>query len=537
MSSRPRKLFLNAQFVCMDKEDSRASAVLAAGDRIEAVGSCGELRDLWRGETEECDLGGAVVYPGFIDTHSHLDLLAAWACHPYLGGTESLEEALQILLRHALENQDAPIVMGYGFDDTAIREMRGPDIAELDALFGERPAFVTHVSIHAVYANSAMLRLMGIDPGRDPANAHVACANGRPSGLLTEGMAMKALARLPPMTPALYRQGMLSAVAAYKAQGFTSCIGGGLGLGGLDGSLTLRTLGGLELEGRLDLRCHLPIISGDYESAFASGLLSGPGSRFVRPHGLKLLTDGAIQSRTAALPEGYFDRPDLRPEPIISQESMDAQVLAAHCEGQQVVAHGNGSGAIERAIIALERAQRVCPRRNPRHLLVHCQTASQSQLERMQAAGFEPTFFVLHIWNWGDRHARHFLGPERAARLDPCASAAAIGLPFSMHADTPVLPQMTMLSIHTAVNRQTRDGLVLGEEQRISPLEAMRAYTTYAAGMCLDDENRGSIEPGKLADFTLLSADPRGVAPERIRDIAILGSIVGARWPDREPGA
>lgn len=529
MLSAPKKLFCNARVVCMDEPDTHAEAVLVAQDRIEAVGSEPELRALAPHGLERIDLGGATLYPGFIDTHSHLDLLANWAAYPYCGGTKTLGEALEILADHAKDRPEAPVVMGYGFDDTGVEELRGPSLQEMDSIFGDRPAVLGHVSIHAAFVNSAMLRLMGIDPAREAGDINVICENGRPTGQLTEGLAMSALGRVPAQEAEAFKKGLAAAMRAYNVQGFTSCIGGGLGLNDLAGNVTLRLLGELELAGEMSLRCHLPILSRYYPAAYEAGLLSGPGSPFVRPHGIKIIGDGAIQSYTAALPWGYHDRPDVRPEPIVSQEDMDSRVLAAHCEGQQVVAHGNGYAAIERALLALERAQKICPRDNPHHLLVHCQTASDEQLARMKNAGFEPTFFVLHIWNWGDRHVRRFLGPARAARLDPCGSAARIGLPFSMHADTPVLPQMTMLSIHTAVNRQSSGGAVLGADQRISPLEAMRAYTSYAAGMCLDEKNRGSIEPGKLADFTLLSADPRTVAPEKIRDIAILGVIVGGR--------
>lgn len=528
MLRRERTLFYNGRIVTMDAADTHADAVLVAGDRIEAVGGADELRALG-GIGRETDLAGGTLYPGFIDTHSHLDMFAAWSFYAYCGGTSTMAEALDILRKHADAQSDAPIIMGYGYDDTATADRRGPTAAELDAIFGDRPAILTHISIHAAYVNTAILNMLGIAPDRPHDHIDVVCENGRPTGLLTETMAMRALALLPPTTPQSLGAGLETAMRAYNAQGFTSTIGGGLGLSGLCGDVTLRVMGALELEGKMTVRCHLPFLDTGFEAALSCGLLAGPGSAYVRPHGIKLITDGSIQAFTAAIPEGYHARPDTRPEPIISQEDMDTAVFRAHAAGQQVVAHGNGNGAIERVILAVERAQARCPRADPHHLLIHCQTASDSQLARMKAAGLEPSFFVLHVWNWGDRHRDIFLGPERAARIDPCGSAVRLGLPFSLHADTPVLPQMTMRSIHAAVNRITSSGKILGPEQRVSPLEAMRAYTVYAAGMCLDAANRGSIEPGKLADFTLLDADPRTVAAESIKDIAILSTVSGGR--------
>lgn len=528
MQRRKRTLFFNGRIVTMDAADTHAEAILVAGDRIEAVGAAGELRALGA-IGREIDLAGGTLYPGFIDSHSHLDLAAAWSFYAYCGGTPDMAAALDILREHAAAHPEAPIVMGYGYDDTALPDGRGPTVEELDAIFGERPAILTHISIHAAYVNTAVLKMLGIAPDRPHEHIDVVCENGRPTGLLTETMAMRALGLLPSTTPESLSAGLVESMRAYNAQGFTSAIGGGLGLSGLTGDVTLRVMGALELNGKMTLRCHLPILDSGFGQALKSGLLAGPGSPYVRPHGIKLITDGSIQAFTAAIPEGYYTRPETIVEPILSQEAMDEAVWLAHSSGQQVVAHGNGNGAIERVILAVERAQKLLPRPNPHHLLIHCQTASDSQLERMKAVGLEPSFFVLHVWNWGVRHRDIFLGPERAARIDPCGSAVRLGLPFSLHADTPVLPQMTMRSIHTAVNRMTASGEVLGPDQRVSPLEAMRAYTVYGAGMCLDSANRGSIEPGKLADFTLLDADPRTVAPETIKDIAILSVVTGGR--------
>ena len=140
-----------------------------------------------------------------------------------------------------------------------------------------------------------------------------------------------------------------------------------------------------------------------------------------------------------------------------------------------------------------------------------------------------PSFYGLHVWNWGDRHRDIFLGPDRAARLDPAGSAVREGLPFSLHADTPVLPQMTMLSIHTAVNRETKGGEVLGPDQRIPTLEAVRAYTSYAALFSHSEAWRGTIEPGKVADFVIPSEDILEAPAGRLKGIAFAAAIVDNR--------
>jgi predicted amidohydrolase YtcJ len=152
-----------------------------------------------------------------------------------------------------------------------------------------------------------------------------------------------------------------------------------------------------------------------------------------------------------------------------------------YAAGLQVAIHGNGDAAIDDILGALEAAQRAHPRPDARPVLVHAQTAREDQLDRMAALGVIPSFFVLHTWYWGDRHRDVFLGPERAARISPAASAARRGIPFTLHADTPVVPMEPLRIVWSAVNRRTTGGAVLGDEQRIDVLRALRGVTIDAA--------------------------------------------------------
>jgi len=529
MKCHAKKLYTNGKIVTMDAENTIASAVIVSGDRIDAVGDETELLSLGHQQIERIDLSGNTLYPGFIDSHSHLSMYASWKKYVYCGGISNLNDALHKLSMHAKNNPDVPFIVGYGFDDTDIPEQRGPDIHEMDAVCPDRPAMLVHISVHAAYINTRMFDVLGIPHDEPSTDIDVICRDGLPTGLVTELVAFKAMNVLPSLSLEELKNALLKSVSDYNAQGFTGTIGGGAGLAGISPFMLTRALFQLEREGRLNLNVYMPYIGNRYDEVEATGLLDGVGTPLVQPAGIKLLVDGSIQAYTAAIPEGYYSRPEVKPGIIGTQKELNDRVYAVHAAGKQVVVHGNGNGAIEAIITAVERAQARCPREDPRHLLIHCQMASDGQLERMKVAGIWPSFFGLHVWNWGDRHRDIFLGPERAARIDPCGSAVRLGLPFSLHADTPVLPQMTMLSIHTVVNRITKSGKELGPDQRVSPLEAMRAYTTYAAAMCFSEHRRGSIEPGKLADFTLLGDDPCTVPPLKIRDIPILAAVSSGR--------
>lgn len=162
-------------------------------------------------------------------------------------------------------------------------------------------------------------------------------------------------------------------------------------------------------------------------------------------------------------------------------------------------------------------------------MIIHCQLASQEHIQRMKRLGVVPSYFVNHVYYWGDRHVSMFLGPERAQRIDPLASSMKEGLIFTLHSDLPVTPVDPLFSINCAVNRITREGQVLGAEERIPPLEALKAYTTRAAYCSFEEHLKGSIEVGKLADFVVLSDNPLAASPEGIKDIQVEATVVGGR--------
>ena len=197
--------------------------------------------------------------------------------------------------------------------------------------------------------------------------------------------------------------------------------------------------------------------------------------------------------------------------------------------GYQIAVHANGDAAIDDVIYAYREAQKDFPRTDTRFRIEHAQTTREDQLDAMKELGITPSFFVSHTWYWGDAHRDIFLGPERGARISPLNSAVKRGIRFSIHLDTPVTPMSPLQAAWSAVNRQTRSGKILGPEQRVTPLQAIRAITIDAAWQEHDEKIKGSIEPGKFADFVVLDQNPLTIDPMKIRDIPILETIVGGK--------
>jgi predicted amidohydrolase YtcJ len=201
-----------------------------------------------------------------------------------------------------------------------------------------------------------------------------------------------------------------------------------------------------------------------------------------------------------------------------------------HKRGLQAVIHTNGDEATEMALTALEAAERQAPRLAARHRLEHNQLVTQAQLVKMKALGVATNLFTNHIYFWGDLHYSTFLGPDRARDIDPAGSVQRMGIPFSLHSDASVTPVDPLFSMWTASARKTMSGRVLGEEERLSVRDALRAVTLGAAYLLGQDDKKGSITPGKLADFTVLDRDPLSVnSPDELINIKVLATVMGGK--------
>lgn len=536
-----RVAYVGGPILTMDAADRVVSGLAVEGDRIAAVGE--EAMVLaWarRHGAGVVDLGGHALLPGFVDAHSHfpgagLSAIAADLNAPPIGATRSLEELVAALAQQAALRGADDWVFGVGYDDTLLAEGRHPTRTDLDRVSATQPVVALHVSGHLAAVNSRALERLGIGPGTpDPEGGRIRRdASGAPDGVLEESAAEEATRTLA--SPGV-RDGLRilrRAIGIYLAAGVTTA------QNGFATAAQLRTLMGAARLRLLPLR--LVLWPGEeLGDALLDGSLAPPrGDPWVTVGAVKLVADGSLQGYTGYLTRPYFVPPGADPGfrgyPRVPREKLIPWVERLHRGGLQVAIHGNGDAAIDDILDALERAQAAAPRADSRPVVVHAQTAREDQLDRMAALGAIPSFFVLHAYYWGDRHRERFLGPERAARISPAASAARRGIPFTLHADTPVVPMEPLRIVWSAVNRVTTSGATLGAEQRIDPMRALRAVTIDAAHQHFLEGDRGSLEPGKLADLVVLDRSPL-VDPATIDRIRVVETIVGGRTAWRAPG-
>lgn len=522
-------VYANAAIPSFAGGQPEAEALCAAGGRITCVGSLAEARAAAGPGAREVDLGGGFVYPGFIDSHSHLSAYAGCLDRVDCGLSRgSIAGVIEALRQKSATLEGDQWILGYGYDDTGLADKRHLTRHDLDAVSRERPVFVIHISVHFAYANTKALELLGITADSRFEGGEVGLGDdGLPSGYLAEMAAMSAASRLPEPSLEEIRNNLARAVAVYNSHGFTTVMDGGVGLGGDAGPLMQSYLS-LARGQELNARVYLQFLPAVMEQLRPLGLYHF-GSDTLTFGGLKFFIDGSIQGFTAALREDYHTRPGFRSALLFPENEIEALILAHHALGIQVAVHTNGDLAVETALRGLEKAVATDGRTDLRHMLVHAQTASDEQLERMKRCGIIPTFFSRHIEVWGDRHLALFLGPERTARLNPAGSCVRLGMPFSLHVDTPVLPVTALGSMHAAVNRVSSGGVLLGADQRISPLKALKAYTTYAALCCGGEHDRGRLEPGRFADFVVLSHRLENAAPETVGDVRVNMTFMGGR--------
>lgn len=516
----------------MDSLGSVATAIAIEGDRIVAVGGDEDVEDWMSRADVTVDLGGRTVVPGFIEAHGHfpgagLGAIGADLNSPPIGSVRSIPEAIDALRRIDAARPGDGWIIGFGYDDTMLAEKRHLIKSDLDQVSTSRPVIAMHISGHIVAANSLALGRFDIDAETpDPAGGEIQKGeHGEPTGLLFETAGrpmMLAALKLPPLQQL---EVVRDAVDAYAEQGFTTVQNGlanleqleGMGLASKVGLIPLRVVAWPADEVGLEA-----IESGRDLAAF--------GSERMHVGAVKLVGDGSIQGYTAYLSEPYHllgDHPaGYRGYPNIDQDTLRAHVERLHCAGYQVAVHGNGDAATDQFLDAWEAALDACPGEDRRPILVHAQVLRPDQLERIKRLGVTPTFFSAHVYYWGDRHRDIFLGPERAARISPAASATRLGIRFTTHLDTPVVPVDSRLQLWAPVARETSSGQPLGPDERISPEQSLRAMTIEAAWQLYLDGELGSIEPGKKADLVILSADPLDPSTD-LRAIDIERTVVG----------
>jgi predicted amidohydrolase YtcJ len=484
------------------------------------------------------DCGGTVVVPGFGDAHNHMTWFGQSLDQLDLTGARAPEHVYDAVARRAAALPAGAWITGSGYDDTVLGSH--PRREALDRASGGRPVWLTHRSGHMCVVGSEVLRRCGVLDGTadEPEGGVVVRGpDGEPTGLLQERAQALVTGLVMPYPARDLADAVGRASAVYAAEGLTHVTEAGVGAGLIGRSPVEAAAYQLAHErGTLRTRVQLMAAADNLHPLSAHpddgittgldlGLRTGFGDDRLRLGPMKIWLDGSLVGRTAALTEAACGH---APSSGVYQDAprdMRRLIVEAHRSGWRVAAHAIGDEAVDLALDAFEEAQRAVPRPDVRHRVEHSAVVRPEQLSRYAELGVTPVPQAHFLHAIGDTMAEA-LGPARTEWLYRHGSFLRAGLRVPGSSDRPVAPGAPLLGMQSMVERLSRDGRLLGADDRVTAEQALRAYTLDAAWAAHEEDRRGSLTPGKLADFVLLSRDPVETGGSRIGSIDVLATFV-----------
>ena len=533
------KAFNARKIITMNPAQPSATHVAVRDGRILAVGNEDDMK-AW-GITEfDARYANDVLMPGLVEGHCHLHEGVVWS-YVYVGyydrkgpdgkiwtGLKSIDAVVERLKEHKATLAENETLVGWGFDPIYFGSQR-MSVHDLDKVSNSSVVVVMHASMHLMNVNTTTLQKAGIDRFTD-IEGIVKFDDGEPTGELLEFAAMFPVTKMlgnPFRTLGHSPESLARFGNVARNAGVTTATDLVNELP-KDGITTLS-----EVTARTDFPVRIvPAASGMLFGTDVDACLTRMDELKSLTHDklnlgiVKLVIDGSIQGFTARLRwPGYFNGAE-NGIWVVSPAELPAIVEGYHKAKVQLHIHTNGDEATAVALDALEKAIEAHPWPDHRHTLQHCQMADPAQFRKMAKLGVCVNLFSNHLYYWGDAHYEMTMGPDRANRMNSCRTALDHNIPMGIHSDAPITPLGPLFTAWCAVNRQTSTGRTLGSAQKIAVNEALHAITMGAAYTLRMDDRIGSIEIGKHADFCVIDRDPLDIAPEELKDIKVLGTIL-----------
>lgn len=529
-------IYFGGPIITIDDAQPNAEAVAVKDGKILMVGSRVDIEKNHKGsDTKMIDLAGKTMLPGFIDPHSHYinSLTVANQVNVYAppaGPGKDIPSIVEALKKFRDERSipKGVMIQAYGYDENAMPKGVGLTRDDLDVDFPDNPVMVGHVSMHGAVLNSAAMKKYDVSAKtKTPPGGIILRKPGsnEPAGLLMETAYLPIFASLPHPTQEEEVQWSRAGQMLYAAAGITTAQEGLTHAS--DVALMQRAAAaGVHL---------VDVIAYPFILDLDAVLEKNPASTFgkyvnhVKLGGVKITMDGSPQGKTAFFTTPYLTggpggQKNWRGEPSFPEEQVKAWFKKVYGLGLPLNVHANGDAAIDMLLRAHEFAA-AGDLAKPRHTtVIHSQFVRLDQLDKYVAYSITPSFYTEHTYYFGDTHVLN-RGKEQAFFISPMRAAIDKGLRPTNHTDFVVAPLDQMFVLWTAVNRISRGGVVIGPDQRVTAMEALKAITISAAYQNGEEKFKGSIEPGKLADLVILSANPTTVPAEAIKDIKVVETI------------
>ena len=529
-------IYYGGDIVTVNDKQPVVEALAVKDGKILMVGALAEIEKNHKGATTQVvDLAGKTLLPGFLDPHSHYinSLSVANQANVFAPPAGPGKDVSSIVaeIKKFRDTRNIPkgeIIEAYGYDENAMPKGTALTATDLDKDFPDNPVIVGHVSMHGAVLNSAALRKYGYTAAtKTPPGGIILRKPGtnEPSGLVMETAFLPVLAGLPKPSPQQEIEFSRAGQMLYAENGITTAQEGATHAADL--ALIQRAgAGGATI---IDIVAY-PFVT-DFDEIVAKNPANGWGKYVnrIKLGGAKITLDGSPQGKTA-----YFTTPYLtggpggeknwRGEPTFPEPDVKAFIKKVYALGLPLNAHANGDAAIDLLIRAHEYAAADDLAKDRHVTVIHSQFVRPDQLDLYVKYKMTPSFFTEHTYYFGDTHVLN-RGTKQAFFESPMRAAIDRGLRPSNHTDFVVAPLDQMFVLWTAVNRISRNGVVIGPDQRVTPLEALKAITINAAYQYMEQDSKGSLEAGKLADLVILDRNPLKVDAQAIKDIRVVETI------------
>lgn len=531
-----KKLFYNGEIITVDRKNSVCQAMVIQGDKIIYVGSTRQALRLIDNETEMVDLCGCSIVPGFIDCHIHMAVAESKPLEQIdlsaENGVRSIGDILDKIKNVAREKDGQGWILCGNYNHEELAEKRHVTAEELEKVAPDVPVMIVHKSGHMSVASPRAMEYAKEEGVEFPSEHMIVDGEGKPTGLLKESAHFMMLAKSP-FVPS--EEKLVEGIEKFCKKLLRAGITGCHDAGGYE-NITYRSLQRAKNEGKLENRVYTMLWTlfgkeaqvKNYKTQMDAGFFSGFGDEMLKKGPLKIMVDGSAVGGTCATTTPILSKDEIYPT-TFSQDEIDEIFVTAHRAGFQLTAHAAGDKAIEMVLNSYEKAMREFPRSDPRHRIEHCFLCTERQAKRIKTLGVIPVPNPAFLSLWGEVFDKYY--GNRIDDVIPLKRFVDNGIPVAFGSDAMVIDRLDpMFGIAAAMERRDlKSGKTIGDGMKISFTDALRGYTIGAAYSSFEEEIKGSLEVGKLADFAILSGKVLGKTPEELRNISVVSTYLGGR--------
>lgn len=518
-----KKIFYNGDFITLEDEtDYKIEAILIEEGFIKKVGVKEEILKCRDDTTEIVDLEGKTIMPAFLDAHSHFTGVASNLLKADLEECIDFQEIQDKLTRFKKNNkiEDGEWIIGCNYDHNNLNEREHPRKEVLDEVLPNNPVLLQHKSGHMGVFNQKGLEILEINENTQKIEGGtIEKVNGKLTGYMEENAFIYYQGKVPMPSFKELLEAYKKAQEIYLKNGITT----------IQEGMTYKEMiplykGIIEKNIlKLDLVSYIGIADRDvFFNEFKENIKIYKNN--LKIGGYKIFLDGSPQGRTAWMRTHYIDDENYFGYGTMKDLEVEKAVQLAYDDNVQILAHCNGDRAAEQYIKTIEKVEKNNKNKEIRPVMIHAQLLGIDQIKELKKLNIIPSFFIAHIYYWGDIHIKNF-GYERAKYISPVGTALKENLIYTFHQDSPAIQPNMFETIWCAVNRQTKNGVELAKSEKINVLDAIKGLTINVAYQYFEEDKKGSIKEGKYADLIIIDKNPLKVKEEDIKDIKVIETI------------